>query len=166
MEKMIDTLNDLPNVLWIVSEEAPDNSTWWNSHQIAHVRIYESRKRYQHPIGYAGLIPSTKATDRTIYNSDADWVAPGVRISPARSCGDGRPHAKWTSTTAITPIGRCGRRHRSRTATMHGKTSRPATRCSLWTPTRALPPPKPQPLWLTHQRNLHQPGRALGKLQE
>jgi len=94
VEKVIDTLNDLPNVLWIVSEEAPDNSTWWNSHQIAHVRMYESQKRFQHPIGYAGLIPNTKATDRTIYDSDADWVAPGVRISPARSCGDGHPACK------------------------------------------------------------------------
>jgi hypothetical protein len=94
VEKVIDTLNDLPNVLWIVSEEAPDNSTWWNSHQIAHVRRYESQKRFQHPIGYAGLIPNTKATDRTIYNSDADWVAPGVRVSPARSCGDGHPACK------------------------------------------------------------------------
>ena len=26
VEKVIDTLNDLPNVLWIVSEEAPANS--------------------------------------------------------------------------------------------------------------------------------------------
>jgi hypothetical protein len=37
-EKVIDTLNDLPNVLWIVSEEAPADSTWWNNHQIAHIR--------------------------------------------------------------------------------------------------------------------------------
>jgi hypothetical protein len=39
VEKVIDTLNDVSNVLWIVSEEAPDNSTWWNGHQIAHVRM-------------------------------------------------------------------------------------------------------------------------------
>jgi hypothetical protein len=94
VEKVVDTLNDLPNVLWIVSEEAPDNSKWWNSHEISHLRGYESRKRYQHPIGYAALIPSTQASDRTIYNSDADWVAPGARISPVRTCGDGRPACK------------------------------------------------------------------------
>jgi len=94
VEKVIDTLNDLPNVLWIVSEEAPDDSTWWNSHQISHVRTYELQKRHQHPIGYAGLIPNTKATDRTLYDSDADWVAPGVRISPTRSCGVGHPACK------------------------------------------------------------------------
>ena len=50
VEKVIDTLNDLPNVLWIVSEEAPANSTWWNEHLIAHVRAYESTKPHRHPM--------------------------------------------------------------------------------------------------------------------
>ena len=91
VEKVIDTLNDLPNVLWIVSEEAPADSTWWNNHQIAHIRAYEAGKRSQHPIGYAGLIG---APDTVIYNSDADWVAPAARVSPATSCGSGRPPCK------------------------------------------------------------------------
>jgi hypothetical protein len=91
VERVIDTLNDLPNVLWIVSEEAPANSTWWNNHQIAHVRAYESKKPHQHPVGYASLIGST---DATLYNSDADWVAPAARISPAESCGTGQPPCK------------------------------------------------------------------------
>jgi hypothetical protein len=90
-EKVIDTLNDLPNVLWIVSEEAPADSTWWNNHQIAHTRAYESKKPHQHPIGYAALIGST---DATLYNSDADWVAPAARISPVESCGSGHPPCK------------------------------------------------------------------------
>ncbi len=30
VEKVIDILNDLPNVLWIVSEEAPANTEWFN----------------------------------------------------------------------------------------------------------------------------------------
>jgi hypothetical protein len=91
VEKVIDTLNDLPNVLWIVSEEAPKNSTWWNDHQISHIRAYESRKPHQHPIGYAGLI---RAQDTILYNSDADWVAPQIRVSPATSCGNGKPACK------------------------------------------------------------------------
>ena len=91
VEKVIDTLNDLPNVLWIVSEEAPANTMWWNNHQIAHIRAYESRKPHQHPIGYAAPIG---APDAIIYNSDADWVAPAVRISPAWSCGSGHPACK------------------------------------------------------------------------
>ena len=91
VEKVIDTLNDLPNVLWIVSEEAPANSTWWNDHQISHIRAYESKKPYQHPIGYGTLI---RSPDTTIYNSDADWVKPQARISPLTSCGSGRPACK------------------------------------------------------------------------
>lgn len=91
VEKVIDVLNDLPNVLWIVSEEAPSNSVWWNNHQISHIRTYESGKPYQHPIGYASLID---ATDTILYNSNADWVAPSARISPTASCGSGRPSCK------------------------------------------------------------------------
>src|SRR5262245_46056651 len=34
VRKLIDTLNDLPNVLWIVSQEAPPHSEWWNNHLI------------------------------------------------------------------------------------------------------------------------------------
>src|SRR5262249_40442205 len=55
VKKTIDTLNDLPNVLWIVSQEAPAKSTWWNDHLIALVRKYEKRKNHQHPIGYGVL---------------------------------------------------------------------------------------------------------------
>ena len=93
VEKVIDTLNDLPNVLWIVSEEAPPNSTWWNSHQISHIRSYESGKPHQHPVGYAALI-GPGSSDTTLYNSNADWVAPSVRISPSTSCGNGNPACK------------------------------------------------------------------------
>ncbi|MGO8787106.1 MAG: putative collagen-binding domain-containing protein [Terriglobia bacterium] len=91
VEKVIDTLNDLPNVLWIVSEEAPPNSVWWNNHQISHIRAYESGKPHHHPIGYAAPIG---AWDSLIYNSDADWVAPSVIVSPASSCGAGKPACK------------------------------------------------------------------------
>src|SRR5947207_2921520 len=93
VEKVIDTLNDLPNVLWIVSEEAPPNSRWWNSHQISHIRAYESGKPHQHSIGYAALI-GPGSSDMALYNSNADWVAPSVRISPATSCGSGIPACK------------------------------------------------------------------------
>ena len=91
VERVIDTLNNLPNVLWIVSEEAPINSTWWNSHLISLVREYEKGKRYQHPIGYASL---DHLPDSILYNSDADWVAPWAGLSPTQSCGTGKPSCK------------------------------------------------------------------------
>jgi Putative collagen-binding domain of a collagenase len=91
VEKLIDTLNDLPNVLWVVSEEAPADSAWWNSHLIAHVRAYETKKPLQHPIGYGTLI---RTPDKIIYDSDADFVKPQIRISPATTCGSGHPKCK------------------------------------------------------------------------
>ena len=120
VDKMVDTLNDLPNVLWIVSEESPPSSVWWNNHLIAHVRSYEATKPLQHPIGYAvhspdqrrfmrhlfdmlrrlldagfrGNTTDSAIADSAIYNSDADWVAPSARISPTRTCGSGVPPCK------------------------------------------------------------------------
>jgi hypothetical protein len=91
VRKVIDTLNDLPNVLWIVSEEAPANSTWWNSHLIAVARSYEAGKPLQHPIGYATTM---SFNDADLLNSDADWIAPSARISPTTSCGTGHPVCK------------------------------------------------------------------------
>ena len=91
MDKVIDTLNDLPNVLWVVSEEAPAESAWWNSHLIAHIREYESRKQLQHPIGYGTLI---RAADKAIVDLDADFVKPQIRISPVTTCGSGHPRCK------------------------------------------------------------------------
>jgi hypothetical protein len=91
VQKTVDTLNDLPNVLWIVSEEAPSNSAWWNGHVISLVKSYESGKPLQHPVGWATL---TGGTDAQLYDSDADWVAPLARLSPTRSCGTGSPACK------------------------------------------------------------------------
>jgi hypothetical protein len=91
VRKIVDTLNDCPNVLWIVSQEAPPKSVWWNNHLISLLETYERSKPYQHPVGYGAL---DSAPDSILYNSDADWVAPTARQSPARSCGSGRPSCK------------------------------------------------------------------------
>jgi hypothetical protein len=91
VKKVVSTLNDLPNVLWIVSQEAPENSRWWNSHMIAFVRACESGKPFKHPIGY-GVLGDNK--DSVIINSDADWIAPAAKISPTRTIGTGHPARK------------------------------------------------------------------------
>lgn len=91
VRKVVDTLHDLPNVLWIVSQEAPPNSEWWNNHLISLVRDCEQAEPLHHPVGYGAL---DSAPDSVLYNSDADWVAPTARISPTRSCGSGKPACK------------------------------------------------------------------------
>lgn len=91
VRRVIDTLNDLPNVLWVVSEEAPANATWWNDHLIAVARRYEAGKPFQHPIGYATTLG---LNDGGLLNSDADWIAPAARISPSLCAGRGHPASK------------------------------------------------------------------------
>jgi hypothetical protein len=91
VDKTIDALNDLPNVLWMVSEEADASTAWWQGHMIAHVRAYEKGKPHQHPVGLAAI---TGASDQTVYDTDADWVAPFALLSPSMTCGAGTPKCK------------------------------------------------------------------------
>ena len=92
VQKVIDTVGDLPNVLWEISEEAPTNSTWWQGHMIGLIRSYETGKPLQHPIGYPTL--EYPGNDSALNNSNADWIAPTARISPTSSCGSGNPACK------------------------------------------------------------------------
>ena len=93
VRKVIDTLGSLQNVLWEISQEAPDNSTWWQGHIIDLIRSYEATKGLQHPIGYPTLNVSG-ASDSTLLNSNADWIAPQARLSPTGNCGAGTPPCK------------------------------------------------------------------------
>lgn len=92
VKKLINTLNDLPNVLWIVSEEAPATSAWWTDRMISFVREYEKAKPLQHPIGFGGF--DNTLDDSAIYHNNADCIAPWARVSPSRSCGNGKPACK------------------------------------------------------------------------
>jgi hypothetical protein len=93
VRKVIDTLNDLPNVIWEQSEEAPDNSTWWQGHMVDLIHTYEVGKPLQHPVLYATLNVSA-INDQGLYDSKAEAAAPAVRISPTSSCGSGTPQCK------------------------------------------------------------------------
>ena len=90
VQKVIDTVNDQPNVLWEVSEEAPSSSGWWQGHMINLIHTYETGKPLQHPVG----LPWYNNGDTVLYNSNADWVAASARISPTSSCGSGTPQCK------------------------------------------------------------------------
>jgi collagenase-like protein with putative collagen-binding domain len=85
VRKVVDTLNDLPNVLWQVSEEAPANSTWWQNHMIDLLHSYEAGKPLQHVVGDAIL---TGGSDDALFSSSADWVAPSARVAPTGAPGN------------------------------------------------------------------------------
>ncbi|MGH9511138.1 MAG: putative collagen-binding domain-containing protein [Terriglobales bacterium] len=86
VKKVIDTLNDLPNVLWEVSEEAPPTSLWWQEHMIGLIHAYEAGgtwegvtyppKSLRHPVGLGGL--QCPGNDTFLYSTAADWIAPSV----------------------------------------------------------------------------------------
>jgi len=81
VKKVLDTLNDLPNVIYEVAEEQPAGSaTWWFPHMISLVRSYESTKPLQHPVGI-GSMNATAPSDSTLYNSTADWIAPTINTN-------------------------------------------------------------------------------------
>ncbi|MEY4385508.1 MAG: hypothetical protein RLY20_791 [Verrucomicrobiota bacterium] len=78
VRKVIDTVNDLPNVTYEISNESGSYSTAWQQHMIALIQSYETNKPFQHPVGftyqYAG------GADATLYASTADWVSPEERF--------------------------------------------------------------------------------------
>jgi hypothetical protein len=81
VKKVLDTLNDLPNVIYEVAEEQPAGSaTWWFPHVISLVRSYELTKPLQHPVGI-GSMNATAPSDSTLYGSGADWIAPTINTN-------------------------------------------------------------------------------------
>ncbi len=79
IEKMVDTLNDLDNVLWEICNEAPAEAMPWQYEMLRHLKAYERQKPKQHlvllsPGGWKSggwiLHPEAK-----FLGSDADCIA-------------------------------------------------------------------------------------------
>jgi hypothetical protein len=74
MRKIIDTVNDLDNVLYEVCNEAGSYSTDWQYYIINFVKSYEARKAKQHPVGMTFQYPG--GANIMLYKSPADWISP------------------------------------------------------------------------------------------
>jgi hypothetical protein len=79
IRKVVDTVNDLDNVLYEVSNEAgaPYSDTW-QAAVIRYVKQYEATKAKRHPVGMTFQYKG--GSDLTLYNSAADWVSPVARL--------------------------------------------------------------------------------------
>jgi|RhiMetdeSRZDD1v2_1073273.scaffolds.fasta_scaffold34887_5 Putative collagen-binding domain of a collagenase/Protein of unknown function (DUF4038) len=75
IKKVIDTVNDLDNVLYEISNESNANSVQWQYHMINLVKSYEAGKPKQHPVGMTATYPDGTMAD--LLNSPADWISPG-----------------------------------------------------------------------------------------
>lgn len=79
IRKVVDTVNDLDNVLYEISNEsgAPYSNSW-QARVISFVKQYEATKPKQHPVGMT--FQYTGGSDSTLYGSAADWVSPVTRL--------------------------------------------------------------------------------------
>jgi hypothetical protein len=79
--QVIDTVNDLDNVLYEIANEAGGYSTRWQYHMIELVRQIESRKPKQHPVGMTWQYKG--GSEEALTDSPADWISPGERLPQA-----------------------------------------------------------------------------------
>jgi hypothetical protein len=89
VRRVVETLNDLDNVLYEVANEAGPYSTEWQYHIIRFVQSVEATLPKRHPVGmtfqYGG------GSNRTLLESPADWISPnpdgGYRDNPSPADG-------------------------------------------------------------------------------
>jgi len=92
VRKVIDTVNDLDNVLYEIANEAGNSSTEWQYHMIRFIKKYQATKPNQHLVGMTVQIPGGHNNNEVLLRSPADWISPnaegGYRDNPP--AGNGR----------------------------------------------------------------------------
>lgn len=74
LRKVVDTVNDLDNVLYEVCNESGPFSLGWQHHVLRFLKRYEADKPKQHPVGIT--VPCPYGANAMVFNSPADWVSP------------------------------------------------------------------------------------------
>ena len=69
--KVVDTVNDLNNVLYEISNES-EYGVDWHNHLARLIQSYEGGKPKQHPVGITGGGP----TNEELFSGPADWISP------------------------------------------------------------------------------------------
>ncbi|MEA3224530.1 MAG: DUF6298 domain-containing protein [Planctomycetota bacterium] len=91
VRKVIDTISDLDNVIYEISNESHGDSARWQSHMIDLIHEYERGKPKQHPVWMSftwdGMAGSGKDAD--LFDSPAEAVSP-------RGESTGRGRGAWT----------------------------------------------------------------------
>jgi len=85
VRKVVDTVNDLDNVLYEIANESGAYSTAWQEHFIRFVHAYEQGKPKRHPVGMTfqyARDPKHRGSNALLFNSPADWVSPNPDAAP------------------------------------------------------------------------------------
>jgi len=97
VRKVIDTVNDLDNVLYEVCNEAGAYSTPWQYHFIDFIHKYEATQPKQHPVGMTFMYRD--GTNRMLIDSPADWISPNPG-TPDEAYKD-RPSARYVGKVVV-----------------------------------------------------------------
>jgi hypothetical protein len=73
IRKVIDTVNDLDNVLYEISNESHNSSQDWQYQMISYIKKYEAGKPKQHPVGMTVEFPD--GDNSKLFASPADWIS-------------------------------------------------------------------------------------------
>jgi len=76
IRKVIDTVNDLDNVLYEIANEAHPATADWQYEMIRSIKSYEASKPKQHPVGMT--CRGDETDNEVLFRSPADWVSPGT----------------------------------------------------------------------------------------
>jgi Family of unknown function (DUF6298)/Putative collagen-binding domain of a collagenase len=77
--KVIDTVNDLDNVLYEIANEALPESGAWQHSLIEFIHNYQRGMRRQHPVGMTAFYASDPDySNGMVWASPAEWISPGM----------------------------------------------------------------------------------------
>jgi hypothetical protein len=76
VRKVIDTLNNLDNVLYEITNESAIFSRDWQYHMIRYIKDYEAAKPKQHPVGITAFDSGREGSMEALFASPADWISP------------------------------------------------------------------------------------------
>ncbi len=89
VRKVVDTVGDLDNALYEISNENHPASTEWQYHTIELIHECEKERPKQHPVGMTFQYKA--GSNRTLFESPAEWVSPnpegGYRDDPPAADG-------------------------------------------------------------------------------
>ncbi|MCC7176518.1 MAG: hypothetical protein IT159_15100 [Bryobacterales bacterium] len=87
VRKVVDTVGDLDNVLYEISNESHTGARAWEYHMIDFIHAFEATRPKQHPVGMAVFWPG--GSNQDLYASPADWISPNGDLNDPEA-GDGR----------------------------------------------------------------------------
>jgi len=81
VQKVIDTVNDLDNVMYEIINEGGTKD--WQYHFINFIHAYEAKKAKQHPVGMTPRMTPIQHNNE-LFDSPADWISPTCEPWPTK----------------------------------------------------------------------------------